>query len=116
MPDDPSANTAVSVLTARAHRRRAIQKLRLAQRAHFHRAIASIHRPGLHRNGRANVMTRLDILQQVEQKIAVSRTIPQMMMRIDNRQLGFEDVLAMQGKPLWTNRQMRRRRCGDGHG
>ena len=37
--------------------------------------------------------------QQLGQQIAMARKIPQVMVRIDDRQLRFEDVFAVQGEP-----------------
>ena len=83
-----------------AHRRDAIGELNLADRPHFLGAPIAIHRTRLHVHRRNNIVTAAGIQQQVIQQIPPSRALPQMMVRIDDRQFRFENRLLAPVEPI----------------
>jgi hypothetical protein len=57
-----------------------------------------------HGDGRANVVARCKVVQEIHHEVPVAGVIPQMMMRIDDRQLGIDDLLLLQAQPFGPNR------------
>jgi hypothetical protein len=45
-------------------------------------------------------MPRVDVVQQFAEQIAAARVIPEMMMRVDDRQTGLEDLLGQLVEPF----------------
>jgi len=87
-----------------AHSRDAIGELNLADRPHFLGAPIAIHRTRFHVYRGNNIVTAAGVQQQVIEQIAPSRALPQMMVRIDNRQSRFENRLLAPVEPLSANR------------
>jgi hypothetical protein len=85
-------------------RRHAIGELDLADGAHFLGASIAIHRARLHVHRGNNIVTASGIEQQVAEQIPPSRALPQVMVRIDNRQFRFENRLLAPVEPIPANR------------
>jgi hypothetical protein len=76
---------------------------RLSDRAYFLRAGRTVHRASLDEHGRDDVVAAVGIYQQVVEQIAPSGTVPQMVVRIDNRQFWLDDrLLAPAGRRRWS--------------
>ena len=104
--DDPGAGSRRAVFAALAHRRDTGDKRGLAERAQFRRPFGAIHLAAFEEHRGANVVAAAQILDQVVQQIAVPRPVPQMMVRIDDRAVGFECGFLGCGEPVLTDRQM----------
>src|SRR5262249_8395584 len=89
--------------------------LDFADRAHLHRPIGAIHRAALLEDSANDVVAGIEIGEQFGQQIGPAAAVPQMMMRIDDWQGRFEDLLfllfckprlvglAAMTKPAWLN-------------
>ena len=98
--DDARGDARRAVLAALAHRRDARDELGLAHRPHLDRAARAVHRVALQEHGRDDVVAGAEIGEQLVQQVAVVGPLPQMMMRVDDRQLGLEDRLGRRlGEP-----------------
>ena len=87
MADDRLGDAARSVSAGGAHRRDAVDEFDFAYRCHLTRAVLAVHRLAFQEHGRNDVVAATDILQQLRQEIAAAmRCIPEMMVRIDDRQ------------------------------
>ena len=91
MADDAGAMPGLAVDAAGAHGGHTIDELGLANGAQLFEACCAIHRAGLHIHGRNDVVAAARIRQQLIQQVAPPRAVPQMVVRIDDRQLGLED-------------------------
>jgi len=78
-----------------AHRGDTGDELHLADRAHLDRPVAPIHRAALLEDGGADVVAGVEVGEQFRQQIGPAAAVPQMMMRIDDRQLRFADRLPL---------------------
>ena len=97
--DDAVAGFGLAVLARRAHGCDAIHELDLAHRLHRLGPVLAKHRAALDEHGAHDIMALVAIGQQVGQQIAVGRPLPQMMVRIDDRQIGLERRLFRLGHP-----------------
>ncbi len=91
--DDAGGDPGLAVIARRAHRRDAGDEVGLADRAHLGRAIRPVHRAAFLEHGRDNVMAGVEVGEQFVEQIGVVAALPQMMVRIDDRQVGIEDRL-----------------------
>jgi hypothetical protein len=97
---DSSADSRASEAVARCHRRHAVGELDLPYRRHQLVCAAAIERSALDVYGGADVVSACRLRQVLVDQIAAAPALPQMMVRIDDRQGGFEDLFAVQGAPL----------------
>ena len=104
--DDPGAGPCRAVFAALAHRRHTGDKRRLAKRAQFGRPFGAVHLAAFEEHRGADVVAAAQILDQIVQQIAVARPVPQMMVRIDDRAIGFERGFLGGGEPVLADRQM----------
>jgi len=74
-------------------------ELAFADRAHFLGTAGPIARTTLDEHGRDDVVPRVDVGQEFVEQIAAARVIPEMMVRIDDRQIGPEDLLGQLAEP-----------------
>ena len=72
-------------------------ELAFADRAHFLGAAGAIAGTALDEDGRDDVVPRIDVGHEVVEQIAAPRVVPEMMVRVDDRQPRFEDLF---GEPL----------------
>jgi hypothetical protein len=45
-------------------------------------------------------MAGVDVSEQLVEQVSATRVIPEVMMRVDDRELGFEDLLDKLGEPF----------------
>lgn len=91
MADDPLGDPARAVPAGRAHRRNAVDELDLADRGHLGRAILAVHRPAFEKDRGNDVVAAADVGQQFGQQVAPAlRCVPEMMVRIDDRQIRLD--------------------------
>ena len=98
--DDAGADLGLAVDAAGAHGGDAVDELGLADRAQLFGAVGAIHRAGLHEDGRDDVVAAVGVGQQLVEQIAPAGSIPEMVMRIDDRQVGLEDRLVAPVEPI----------------
>ena len=98
--DDAGAGADLAVDAARRHRGDAVDELDLADRLHLFRDIGAQHRARLHEHRRQDVVAAVGIGEQVVEQVAPVLAVPQVMMRIDDRQVGLEDRLRAPGEPV----------------
>ena len=93
--DDRLGDAARAVIAGRAHRGDAVDELDLAQRRHLARAVLAIHRAAFEEHGRDDVVAAADVGQQFGQQVAAAlRRVPEMVVRIDDRQVRLQRRLA----------------------
>jgi hypothetical protein len=97
--DDAAAQPRWPILAARAHRRRPVDELGFPDWLHSGRAVGAIHRAALDKNGLGDVVATASVGEQFGQEKAVPGAIPEMMVRIDNLQPRFDDLLLSQREP-----------------
>jgi hypothetical protein len=100
MSDNRGAGPDLAIAAARAHGGNAVDELGLANRPHLRRPARAQHRARLHINGRDDIVPAAGVGQELVEQIAPSGPIPQMVMRIDNRQLRLEDRLLVAIEPI----------------
>ncbi len=89
--DDALGDPARAVPARGAHRRDAVDELDLADRRHLGGAGLPIHRAAFEKDGGDDVVSALDVGQQFGQQIAPAlRRVPEMMMRVDDRQIRLQ--------------------------
>lgn len=93
--DDPGGDAGLAVAAARAHGGEVVDELGLADRPHFLRPVGAVHRTAFEKHRRDDVVPGVDIGEELAEQIAVARalcrTIPEMMVGIDDREIAIED-------------------------
>ena len=98
--DDRLAGACLAVLAGGAHGGDAVHELDLAHGLHLVRPGGAEHRLAFEEHRRDDVVAAADILQQLGQEVAAAiavRGVPQVVVRIDDRQVGLQRRL---GGPL----------------
>ena len=90
---DAGGHARRAVAAAGAHGGDAIDELRLADRLQCGRPVGAVHRQALHEHRGAHVVAAAGVAQQLVEEIAPARMIPQVMVRIADRQRGLENLL-----------------------
>src|SRR6516165_4085410 len=103
MADDAGANARRAVMSAGAHRRDAVDELGFAHRLQRLRAIGPIHGAALDEYGGTHVVPTVGVIEKLVEQIAVV-AIPQMMVWVDNRQIGFQHRLVVGSQPVFLDR------------
>src|SRR5215470_8750574 len=103
MADNAGAMPGFAVDTARAHRGDAVDELGLAHRPHLDGAGGAHHRARLHEHGGDDVVAAIGIRQQFIEEIAPAGPVPQMVVGVDDRQIGREDRLFAPIEPVLAN-------------
>src|SRR6185369_4677960 len=93
MPDNAGAQPALAVLSARAHRRRAVDEFDFADRLHLGRPVGAVHRPAFDKDALRDLVTAAGVGEQLVEQVAVPAPIPQMMVRIDDLERRLQDLL-----------------------
>src|SRR6516225_9738273 len=106
MADNAGAMPGVAVDAAVAHGGDAVDELCLADGSQFDRATGAIHGPGLHVNRCLDVVAAVRVGHQLVEEVAPTWPIPEVVMWIHNRQLGFEDRLFASVEPVLSHRQV----------
>jgi len=113
--DDTGADLRLPVGPARSHRPDAVGEFDFAHRAQLGGACCAVHRQPFEVHSRGNVVPAPQIREQFRQQVAAGlRAVDQVMMRVDNRQIGLDDFFAAPVEPLLPDRQVqaeRRRGC-----
>ena len=99
MAHDGSAGAQIAVDAAGAHRRDAVGELRLTDAAQLGRAVLAIHRMAVDEHRGHDVVAGLGVGQQIVEHVVVAGALPEMMVRIDDRQRGFQRFLRHLGDP-----------------
>ncbi len=87
------------------HRRDAVDELDLAQGRHLRRAALAVHRAAFEEDGRYDVVPTADIGQQFgEQVVAALWRVPEMVVRIDDRQVRFQRRFGVLRQPCAQGR------------
>jgi hypothetical protein len=73
--------------------------LGLAQRLFFLGAARAIHLPALHEDRATDVVAAAGVGQQLGQQVHVLRSLPEMMVRVDDRQAGLKDLFCQLAEP-----------------
>ena len=100
MADDAGAMPGLAVDAAGAHGGDAVDELGLADRLQLLRPCGAVHRAGLHIDRRDDVVAAVGVGQQLVEQVAPAGPVPQMVVRIDDRQVGLEDRLLAAVEPL----------------
>ena len=118
--DDSGRDTHLAIDAAGRHGGDTVHEFRLAHAFERIGSAGAIHRTAFEEHGRADVVPALQVLEEFVEQIARivaddaregmigqrdrhrggRRTIPEMMMRIDDRKIGFEDRFARHGSSL----------------
>ena len=77
----------------------AADELAFADRPHLLGTAGAIARAALDEHGRDDVVAGVDVGQELVEQIAAARVIPQMMVRVDDRQIGIENLLGELAEP-----------------
>ncbi len=93
--DDAGGNSGRPVPAAGAHRGETSHKLGLADRAHLRRPTGAVHRAAFEKHRRLDPVPGIQIREQIIEQIAMTgalrRAIPEMMVGVDDRQIGLKD-------------------------
>ena len=89
--DDALGNPARAIAAGRAHRCDAVDEFDLAHRGHLGEAGLPVHRAAFEKDGGDDVVSALDVGQQFGQQVAPAlRRIPEMVVRVDDRQFRLQ--------------------------
>ena len=104
---DASGDTRWTIEVAGAHRRDASDELGFAHRSQLFRSAVAVHGVAFLKHRGDDVVTGADIGEKVVEQVPMIRAIPQVVVGIDNGQVGIEDVLGrLLGQPrliLWVD-------------
>src|SRR6202011_1903799 len=92
-PTIPARQPALAVLSAFAHRRRAVDEFDFAHRLHLRRPIGAVHRAAFDKNALRDVVTATGVGEQLVEQVPVPVAVPQMMVRIDDLERRLQDFL-----------------------
>jgi hypothetical protein len=104
--DDAGAMARFAVAAAGAHGRDTIHEFGFAYVSQFHRPARPEHGARLHKHGGNDIVAAAGVGHQLVEQVAPIRPIPEMMVGIDDGQIGLEDGLVAAGKPIWAHRQI----------
>src|SRR6266446_755797 len=95
MADDGLGNAAGAITPRGTHRGDAVDEFDLANWRHLRRAVLAVHRAALEEDRGDDVMSPTDVGQQLGQQVTPAlRRVPEMMVRVDDRQIRLERRLA----------------------
>ena len=98
--DNAIADQRLAIASARGHRGDAIGEFHLANRAERLRARGAVHRTAIDIDRGDDVMAGGDVVGQFLDHVAQTAAIPQMMMRVDDRPRGVDDLFGVLGEPV----------------
>jgi hypothetical protein len=116
VPDNAGAQPTLPKLSARAHRRRAVDEFDFADRPHFRRPVGAVHRAAFDKDALRDVVTAAGIGEQLVEQVTVPAAIPQMMVRIDDLERRLQDFFFALRPPsgIAVARGRRPSRCARG--
>ncbi len=82
--------------------------------AQVDQAVREVFGPALDEHGRQDVVSGLQVGDQIFQQIAIGPRLPEVMMRVDDRQLRFQHRLRQHRQPARANPRMMERLALDG--
>ena len=100
--DDAGADRGLAVAAARAHRRDAIGELDLADGPERLRPVRAVHRAAIDIDGGDDVVAGGDVGRHLLDHVAQAAAIPEMVMRIDDRARGIDDLLGVLREPVFA--------------
>ena len=100
--DDAGADRGLAVAAAGGHRRDAVGEFDLADRAERFRPVGAVHRAAIDIDGGDDVVAGGDVGRHLLDHVAQAAAVPEMMMRIDDRARGVDDLLGMLRKPVFA--------------
>ena len=100
--DDAGADRGLAVAAARGHRRDAIGELDLADGAERLRAVRAVHRAAIDIDGGDDVVAGGDVGRHLLDHVAQAAAVPEMVMRIDDRAGGIDDLLGVLRQPVFA--------------
>ena len=106
MADDAGAGSRRTIETACAHGGAAIDKFGLADRSVRDRTVCAIHRRGLHKHCRFHIVAGVHVGEEFGQKVVIEGPVHEMMMGVDDRQIGVDDLFAQGCEPWLVDRPM----------
>ena len=98
--DDAGANARRTIGAGGAHRGDAVDELCLAQRFQRFRTVRTVHRAALDEHRAQHLVPAADVVQQFRHQVAVAVVVPQMVMRVDDRQIRRQHRFGPQRQPL----------------
>ncbi len=104
--DNAGADARRAVDAAGAHGSDAVDELGLPDRLHVVRAGGAMKRARLHEHRGSDLVPAVQVGEQLRQQIAPVRPVPQMMVRIDDRQVGLQDRLVPAREPILSHPQV----------
>ena len=113
--DDAGTDFRRTVAAGGAHRGDAVDEFGLADRAESLRTLGSVHGAALQENGGDDVVAAVDVGQQVVEHVYPVRAIPEMVVRIDDRQVGLQDRLFAAREPVVADGDVGAGRGGGAH-
>ena len=102
--DDAGADLGGAVAAGGAHGGDAVDEFGFADGFEGLRPGGAVHRAALQEDGGDDVVAAVGVGQQVVEHVDPVGPFPQMVVRIDDRQAGFEDGLGAAGEPVVTDR------------
>ncbi len=111
-PTMPAQMRRGAVAARGAHRRDAVDEFRLADRAQFLRPVRAMEGAALDEHGIGDVVAAVEVGQQIVQQVAPAAAVPQMMVRIDDRQVRLQRRLDGAGEPVLADGKVVRRALG----
>ena len=100
--DDAGADRGLAVAAARGHRRHAIGELDLADGAERLRAVRAVHRAAVDIDGGDDVVAGGDVGRHLLDHVVQAAAVPEMVMRIDDRAGGIDDLLGVLRQPVFA--------------
>jgi hypothetical protein len=111
--DDAGTDAGRTVQPARRHRGDTVGELGLSHDPERRRPVGAVHRLRLHvDSGLDRVAAVPDVGEVLLEQVAPSGPVPQVVMGVDDRQLGTQGLLAPRGEPVRSDRQV----VGTAHG
>ena len=89
----PGRHARRAIAAARRHGGDAVDELGLAQRAHRRRTVGAVAGRALDEDRALDLVAAAGVGQQLREQVAVGREVPQVMVRVDDRQIRLEDLL-----------------------
>ncbi len=104
--DDARADTRRAVVAARAHRGDAVDEFRLSDGRERGIAVGAVHGVALDEDRPEDIVTRLHVLEEVMEQVAIG-AFPEVMMGIDDRQFRLQDRFRVLREPLRIDAEQR---------
>ena len=118
-PTIPAAAPRRAVAAARRHGGDAVDELGLAQGAQLRRTVGAVAGRALDEHGQLDLVAAAGVGEQVGEEVAVRGEIPEVVMGVDDGEVGLQRLLLRQAQPVLADarhaRGHRAMRLGHGH-